>query len=68
MAVPAFAINQQVMFAVNSPFYDAKTYTITRIQYIDPDTQEFTDQVTESWQYEMVEGIMNSVEAYLEAV
>jgi hypothetical protein len=64
MPSPAFAPNDRVLFT--APFVDNIVYTITRIQYL-TENNEFTDEVTENWQYEMVQGITNSFETFLEA-
>lgn len=63
MTTPAFNIGDKVQFT--APFVDGVTYTVTRIQYL-TEIGEFTDEVTDYWQYEIVQGLTNSVETYLE--
>jgi hypothetical protein len=62
--MPTFDIGDRVQFT--PPFVDNIVYIVTRIQYL-TENNEFTDEVTENWQYELSQVITNSVEAYLEA-
>jgi hypothetical protein len=64
MPTPAFAPNDHVLFT--APFVDNIVYTVTRVQYL-TENNEFTDDITENWQYELAAGITNSFETFLEA-
>lgn len=64
MPAPSFNVGDRVVFT--APFdSDTNVYSVYGVQYIDPVTSEFTDQVTEVFQYRLATGIMNSVEDYL---
>jgi hypothetical protein len=64
MPTPLYAINDRVQFV--APFVNNVVYTVTRIQYL-TENNEASEVPTDNWQYELAEGITNSVEVYLEA-
>ena len=64
MPVPAFNVGDNVQFI--APFTDNVVYKVNRIQYL-TELGEASETVTDYWQYELVSGITNSVEDYLEA-
>jgi hypothetical protein len=64
MTTPIFAIGDKVLFV--APFNDSIEYTVYGIQYMD-ENNEFTDQVTDNFQYRLAMGLTVAVETYLEA-
>lgn len=67
MAVPTYNIGDKVQFASGSPFYDGVPMFVVGIQYLTPEN-EFTDEVTDNFQYRLGVYQTSSVEDYVEPV
>lgn len=67
MATPTYAPGDQVQFAAGSPFYDGVPMIVLGIQYL-TENGEFTDEVTDYFQYRLGVYQTSSVEQYIEPV